>query len=68
LGNTTVSTEVATMGWMDTTRISKQTTCYKSKERRNIGHLKIWKDQLHIEVLGTGTMPVFSEFMIMKWK
>jgi hypothetical protein len=39
-----------------------------NQKRRNTGHLKIWKDQLHIEVLGTGTMPVHSEFMIMKWK
>jgi len=28
----------------------------------------LWKDQLHLEGLGTGTMPIPSEFMIMKWK
>jgi len=41
---------------------------YKSKERSNLGHLKRWKDQLHLQGLGTGAMPIPSEFMIMKWK
>jgi hypothetical protein len=53
---------------MDTNRISKQTMHYKSKEKINIGHLKIRKDQLHLEDIGTGCIPLPSEFMIMKWK
>jgi hypothetical protein len=50
---------------MDTNRISKQTMQYKSKD---LEHLKRWKDQLYLEGLGTGTKPIPSEFMIMKWK
>jgi len=53
---------------MDTNRISKQTMQYKSKERRDLGHLKRWKDELHLEGSGRGTMPIPSEFMILKWK
>jgi hypothetical protein len=53
---------------MDTNRISKQTVQYKSKERSNLGHLKRWKNQLHLEGLGTGTTPIPSELMIMKWE
>ena len=43
---------------MDTDRIPKQALQYKPKGRRNVGRpRKRWRDQLHLEVQGTGNMP-----------
>jgi len=43
---------------MDTKRIPKQAIQYKPKRRRNIGRpRKRWRDQLHLEVQGTGNTP-----------
>jgi len=43
---------------MDTNRLLKQALQYKPKGRRNIGRpRKRWRDQLHLEDQGTGTMP-----------
>ena len=43
---------------MDRNRLLKQALQYKPKGRRNIGRpRKRWRDQLHIEDLGTGNMP-----------
>jgi len=43
---------------MDTNRIPKQATKYRSKGRRNIGRpKKRWRDQLHFEDQGTGNTP-----------
>jgi len=42
---------------MDTNRLTKQTLQYKPKGRRNIGRpRKRWRDQLYLEVEGTGNM------------
>jgi len=47
---------------MDTSRLPKQTMQYKPKGRRNIGRpRKRWRDQLHVEDLGTGNTPNPSE-------
>ena len=43
---------------MDTDRIPKQALQYKPKGRRNVGRpRKRWRDQLHLEVQGTGNTP-----------
>jgi len=43
---------------MDTNRIPKHALQYKPKGRRNIGRTrKRWRDQLHLEVQGTGNRP-----------
>ena len=43
---------------MDTNRLPKRTLQYKPKGRRNIGRpRKRWRDQLHLEVQGTGNTP-----------
>jgi len=42
---------------------------YKPKENRKVGHPeKIWKDQLHLDGQGTGTMPNPSEFLPLQFK
>ena len=43
---------------MDTNRIPKQALQYKPKGLKNIGRpRKRWRDQLHLEVQGTGNTP-----------
>ena len=43
---------------MDTNRLPKQALLYKPKGRRNIGRPRTrWRDQLHLEVQGTGNTP-----------
>ena len=43
---------------MDTNRLPKQALEYQPKGRRNLERpRKRWRDQLHLEDLGTGNMP-----------
>jgi len=42
---------------------------YKPKGKRKVGNPeKIWKDQLHLDCQGTGTMPSPSEFLLLQFK
>jgi hypothetical protein len=48
------------------TRISKQTLQYEPKGKRIIGSpKKRWRDQLHLDGQGTGTVPDASEVIMM---
>jgi len=50
------------------TRISKQALQYKFKGKRNIGSPpKRWRDQLHLDGQGTGTVPDASEIMMVMY-
>jgi len=60
-GNKTIPGKVATTCTEDGHRLPKQALQYKPKGRRNIGRpRKKWRDQLHLEVQGTGNTPKHS--------
>jgi len=51
---------------MDTNRLPKQVSQYKSEGRRNIGRpRKRWRDQLHLEDQGTGKHTLAYRNMMM---